>query len=164
MHSLLAQQHTQARTGTLRRSHTAVSWLPPASNRAVSWSRPRPCRRPAWLYRSAQAAMPCAPAGLAPRRVSAPNGRIVAERRARTWPYRGLGCDTGSPLVRFACHNTVPCIAIQFVPSQPTSIAIQYNPAIQYFPRLQYNLATSLPAIQFFWSQYNPCIVTQDLN
>ena len=58
-----------------------------------------------------------------------------------------LYCDTIPPQPSSCLsHDTILYRDTAF-PCQPTSIAIQYN-----------------HAIQFFWSQYNPCIVTQDLN
>ena len=121
---------------------------PCARGRVVASSAP--CRRPQLVVSQAQcrtlarARSPNARAPLhalacAPRAARAP-ARLPVPRTQR--PARPA-CELRAPRLRPAqrptpCYNTVPCIAIQIVPSQPTSIAIQYQPlALQ--PQSQYN-------------------------
>ena len=119
MHSLLAQQHTQARTGAPRRAH---AW--PCRGRGPRLYRsPSRCvaARCAARHAACSPARPfaCAPARLhpAPPRLPVPRAQCPAPSAcAMSWLCIVIqsftSCSPG--------HNTISCIAIQFS-SQPTT-------------------------------------------
>ena len=85
---------------------------------------------------------------------------------AVSWLGSALYCDTMPCPASCPWSQHTRCIAIQHLQQPSSSIAIHLLPTklncnttepLQYnfFPRLQYNPATSLPAIQFCVLQYN---------
>ena len=131
VHSLLASQPTQVRTGAPKRSRLAVSQPgPPAV------SQRKGCR------------------------VAGARRRVVGAWPSHVAGLAGLYCDTSQPCLLFPGHNTAYCIAVQFLqPSSFWSqynlcIAIQC-PQPSSLPQSQY---TNCIAIQFSTAsllQYN---------
>ena len=102
VHSLLAQQHTQVRTGeprrAHRRTHTAISW---PGCPTVSY---------AFSGRIMGAGLSCRGLASRPCRDTAacPSPGLLSQ-------YTEVYCDTKPSQTSPFCHNTVNCIAIQFL-------------------------------------------------
>ena len=147
MHSLLAQQHTQALTGKPRRTHMAVSW----AGLVVSWPRPSVISQPKPPCHIAHAR---APASCAACRAS----RLLPAPRAQP--------------VRLACAPLAPCRAPSALPSavswlgctlyRNTMLSLMPLPQSQY-TLLYCDTICLRPALQP-QSRYKICIVTHCLS